>query len=118
MKYALPGQQRFAVLLLATSMCSGCQDARVDPLEKRVTHLEQSVEKLEAERNKRDKDDEDRRTKLENCVAQANSEFQQNLVSNGTHSRKGGYNVPVPVLNEMQKQKQSKMDECRLLYAK
>jgi hypothetical protein len=99
-------------------MCAGCRDARVDSLEQRVTHLEQSVQQLQVERNKQDKDDEDRRTKLENCVADANAEFQRNLVSNGTRARNGSYNVAVPVLTEMQRQKQGKMDECRLLYAK
>lgn len=90
----------------------------MDNIEQRMTHLEQSVQQMQEERNKQGKDDEDRRKKLENCVVEANAEFQQSLVSNGTHSRTGSYNVPVPVLNEMQKQKQSKMDECRLLYAK
>ncbi len=97
---------------------AGCQDNRVTTLEKRVDHLEQTVHQLEADRTKAADDDSVRRAKLESCVADANAAFQTDMVNNGTKQRNGSYNVSVPVLEQMQRQKQSKIEECRLLYSK
>jgi hypothetical protein len=97
---------------------AGCQDTRVTNLEQRVNRLDESVRRLELERTKSSADDAARRAKLENCVAEANTEFQRNVVSNGTKARNGSYNVPIPAITEMQKQKQGKIEECRLLYSK
>ena len=94
-----------------------CQDDRVTSLEHRVEKLEQSVQQLQTEKNKLAEDDAARHAKLESCVADANAEFQRNVANNGTKSRNGTYSVPVPVLTEMQRQKQSKIEECRLLYS-
>lgn len=107
-----------AVLGIGISASVGCQDSRVPNLEQRVSRLEQSVQQLESERDKSAKDDSDRRARLESCVAQANAAFDSNLVSNGTKNRSGSYSVPVPVMAEMQRQKQGKIEECRLLYSK
>lgn len=92
---------------------TGCQDSRVPSLEQRVSRLEQSVRQLESERVKSADDDSARRAKLESCVAQANATFDSNLVSNGTKNRSGTYSVSVPVLAEMQRQKQGKIEESR-----
>jgi|SRR2546427_12926463 len=97
---------------------AGCQDTRLSNLEKRVDHLEQAVHQLEAARTKAADDDSARRAKLESCVAEANAAFERNMVSNGTKQRNGSYTVLVPVLNEMQRVKQGKIEECRLLYSK
>lgn len=97
---------------------AGCQDARVTNLEKRFDHLEQTVHQLEADRTRVADDDSARRAKLESCVAEANAAFERNMVSNGTKQRNGSYNVPVPVLEQMERQKQGKIEECRLLYSK
>jgi hypothetical protein len=97
---------------------AGCQDSRVTNLEQRVNHLEERTRQLESERAKNSDEDAARRAKLENCVAEANADFQKNLVSNGAKARNGSYNVPVPVLTEMQGQKQGKIEECSLLYSK
>jgi len=113
-------------LLLATLIAigalslwlSGCQDARVTFLEKRVDQLEQSIHQLQADHSKTADDDSARRTKLESCVAEADADFQKYLVNNGTKQRNGSYNVPVSVLEQMQRAKQNKIDECRLLYSK
>jgi hypothetical protein len=107
-----------ATLLLVMVASVGCQDSRVPNLEQRVSRLEQSVQQLESERDKAGKDDSDRRAKLESCVAHANANFDSTLASNGTKNGRGSYSVPVAVLAEMQKQKQGKVEECRLLYAK
>ncbi|SRR6266849_6573522 len=103
------------VLLLSLT---GCRDTRVTNLEKRVDHLEQTIHQLEADRTKAADDDSARRAKLESCVAEANATFQKSMVSNGTKQRDGSYNVPVPVVSEMQRVKQGKIEECRLLYSK
>jgi hypothetical protein len=107
-----------AIVSLLLVMIVGCQDSRVPALEQRVTRLEQSVHQLEAERDKTNLDDSARRAKLESCVAEANAAFEADLVRNGTKTRNGSYNVPIPVLTEMQSRKQGKIEECRLLYSK
>jgi len=103
-----------AAILLSTA---GCQNARVTSLEQRVNHLEQSIRELEAERTKNAADDAARQKKLETCVAVANFDFETNMANNGTKDGKGGYNVPVPVMTEMRRQKQSNLEECSLLYS-
>jgi hypothetical protein len=97
---------------------AGCQDTRVSRLEKRVDQLEQTVHQLETDRTKAADDDSARRAKLESCVAEANSAFQTDMVRNGTKQRNGSYNVSVPVLEQMERRKQGKIEECRLLYSK
>lgn len=97
---------------------AGCQDSRVPALEQRVKQLEERTRQLEADRTKSTNDEDARRLKLENCVAEANDDFQRNVSNNGTKARNGSYNVPVPLLEQAQRQKQAKIEECRLLYSK
>jgi uncharacterized protein HemX len=111
------GTSSFALLLVIAASL-GCQDSRVTALEQRVGRLEQSVRQLESERDKTNNNESARRANLESCVAEANAAFDRNLVTNGTKARNGSYNVSVPVLAEMQRQKQGKIEECRLLYSK
>jgi hypothetical protein len=92
--------------------------ARKEPSISDVKQLEERTRQLEAERTKNANDDDVRRLKLENCVSEANADFQKNLENNGKKARNGSYNVPVPLLEQMQRQKQSKIEECRLLYSK
>jgi hypothetical protein len=108
---------RRVMLLALAFVFTGCNDTRVAALEKRVTTLEQTVNQLQADRAAVDKD-ADRRTKLESCVADADAQFNRDIASNGELQRNGTYNVPVPVASEMQRVKQSKIDECKLLYSK
>jgi outer membrane murein-binding lipoprotein Lpp len=117
------GNSRFVkhvsmVALVLVFVVAGCDDNRVPALEMRVKQLEEKIHQLEADRSKSSEDDSARRTKLESCVADANAGFQKNLESNGTKQRNGSYNVSVPLLEQMQRQKQAKIEECRLLYAK
>jgi hypothetical protein len=105
-------------LLASVFLCVGCQDSRVPPLEQRIKQLEERTRQLEAERTKATEDDAARRAKLESCVADANSEFQANIASNGTKAAHGSYNVPVPALESAQRQRQGKIEECKLLYSK
>jgi hypothetical protein len=97
---------------------TGCQDSRVTNLEKRVDHLEQTFHQLEADRTKASDDDSARRAKLGRCVADADAAFQTDMVSNGAKQRNGSYNVPVPILEQMERKKQGRVEECRLLYSK
>jgi hypothetical protein len=113
-----PILQTVTLLLLIIPISVGCQDSRVTALEQRVSRLEQSVNQLDAERDKINTAESARREKLESCVAEANATFDRNVASNGTRARNGSYNVPVPVVTEMQRQKQGKIEECRLLYSK
>ena len=109
---------RFVIAMTAALSLTGCQDTRVTNLEKRVDKLDQTVHQLEADRTKAVDDDSARRAKLESCVAEANADFDRNMISNGTKKRDGSYSVPVPAASEMQRVKQGKIDECRLLYSK
>lgn len=109
--------KRWAVLLILFPI-GGCQDNRVTGLEKRVDRLEQTIHQLEAERTKAADDDSARRAKLESCVADANSVFQTDMVRNGEKQRNGSYNVSVPVMEQMERIKQGKIEECKLLYSK
>jgi hypothetical protein len=106
-----------AALFLLIAVSEGCQDSRVTPLEQRVNRLEQTVRQLEAEQVKTSNDEAARRAKLENCVVGANMVFDSSIISNGTRSRNGSYSVPVPVEAEMLRQKQAKIEECKLLYS-
>src|SRR5712691_1284651 len=110
--------KKLAFTVTAALSLAGCRDTRVTNLEKRVDHLEQTVHQLEADRTRAADNDSARRAKLESCVAEANAAFERNMVSNGTKQRNGSYNVPVPILEQMQRQKQGKIEECRVLYSK
>jgi hypothetical protein len=90
----------------------------VKNLEERVSVLEEKTHQLESEKAKSSANNEARQLKLENCVDEANMEFQKDVVSNGTKGRNGLYSVPVPIQSEMEKKKQGKIEECRLLYSK
>jgi outer membrane murein-binding lipoprotein Lpp len=108
-----------AVVVAMILFLSGCQDSRVTNLEQRVNQLESETRELKSERAAKSADDDaTRRTKLEACVEDVNADFQHNLVSNGTKHRNGSYNVPVPTLAEMQRQKQVEIETRRLLYSK
>jgi hypothetical protein len=106
------------VVLTIVITCYTVVLALKEPIISDVKQLEERTRQLEAERTKNANDDDVRRLKLENCVSEANADFQKNLENNGKKARNGSYNVPVPLLEQMQRQKQSKMEECRLLYSK
>jgi outer membrane murein-binding lipoprotein Lpp len=97
---------------------AGCQNARVTDLEKRVDRLEQSTRQLEADRTKAADEDSKRHAKLETCVAEANVAYERSTASNGTRQRDGSYSVPVTSVTVMDRAKQEKIEECRLLYSK
>jgi outer membrane murein-binding lipoprotein Lpp len=97
---------------------AGCQDSRVPALEQRVKQLEERIHQLEAERTKASEDEAARRAKLESCVADANAEFDASTSRYGTKLKNGNYDVPVPMVEQMQRQRQARIEQCRLLYSK
>ena len=109
---------QIGMLLSATVASIGCQDSRVPALEQRVVQLEQRIQQLESERTKSAGDESERRAKLQGCVEEANATYNQLVSRNGTKTRAGGYSVPVAVLSQMESQRRSGIDECRLLYGK
>ena len=108
----------FFALLTAASLLSGCQDDRSNRLEQRVTQLEQSVGKLQADLKKTTDDERTRLALLAQCVADANAAYERGLANNGSKGRGEIYSVPVTLLAEIRKQRLDKVEECKLLYQK
>lgn len=107
---------RLIVLIALTYMTTGCEDKRITNLEKRVAELEGKTKQLETEKTKAADERGQRELDLRNCVADANAEYRQNIASNGTKTSRGTYSLPVTSMNALDRQKQSKIEECKLLY--
>jgi len=76
----------FTVVLVFLTIVIACYTvvlARKEPFISDVKQLEERTRQLEAERTKNANDDDVRRLKLENCVSEANADFQKNLENNG-----------------------------------
>jgi hypothetical protein len=102
------------LMFISLGVCA-CQDNRVSALEKRVADLEKKVQTLEAS-NKADADAvAQKELDFKNCVQQANDDYMTNVRNNGTKTRTG-YSVDTRVMPEIERQKQSKIEECKLLY--
>lgn len=112
------GRAWYRIAVGAALSLVGCRDARITNLEKRVDHLEQSIRQLKAEQRKATDEDLARRSKLEICVADSDAQYDEMARRNGTKRRDGSWTIPVPVLEQMQRQKQAKIEECKLLYSK
>ena len=95
----------------------GCDDARVTNLERRVNQLEENVRKIESEQSKKGDNESANREQLEACIKDANDAYDQGLILNGTKNPKG-YLVPVPLMDQLAKQKSQRIEECKLLYSK
>ena len=93
-----------------------CQDPRVPSLEQRVSNLEQRTQQLESQ-HKIDADQESQRLeKLKQCIADANTQYQSDIRSNGTKNGPGTLSIPVVAMAAMDRRKQQKIEECKLLY--
>ena len=94
----------------------GCQDNRVPTLERRVADLESKVKTLEEKQQARAEADSTNQDRFKQCVYRADDEFDNALRLNGTKNPNGSYAVPTSSLQQLQSQKQNKLEECKLLY--
>ena len=74
------------------------------------------IKTLDATVNKASDDDAARREHLTQCIANANATYESNIMSNGSKTGKGTYSVPLAAEAEFRRQKQDKIEECKLLY--
>jgi hypothetical protein len=75
------------------------------------------MKKLEAERKVAEKDETDRRQKLENCVTvEADAEYWYYVRLNGKKKGEGEYVAPQYVWDQARRRKMDKIEECKLLY--
>jgi uncharacterized membrane protein YhiD involved in acid resistance len=105
-------------LAIAAVACStiACQDGRVTRLEQRVSNLEQRTQQLESQHNADANQESQRRENLRVCVANADAQYQSDIRSNGTKNGRDTVSVPVTVMVAMDRRKQQKIEECKLLY--
>lgn len=103
-------------LLPLILVLSACTDDRVPALEKRVSDLETRLKNIEDNQNAKEKADASSEARFKQCIYDADDDFNVNLRNNGTKNGRGGYSVPTTILEQMQRQKQSKYEECKMLY--
>lgn len=102
-------------LFLAFGLC-GCEDQRVPALEKRIADLEKRVNTLEEVKKQSDESTSQYQADFKNCVDQANDDYFSSIRNNGTKNRDGTYAVDMRIVAGLERQKQNKLEECRLLY--
>ena len=94
----------------------GCQDKRVPELEQRVGELEAKMKLLEAERDRKAAEQSQRDSDFRACVQKANDEYFGDVKANGVRTKNGAYDMPVVTAREIDRRKQQKIEECKLLY--
>jgi hypothetical protein len=105
-----------AIMLAVVIGCGGCQGSRVTALEKRVSELELKVKYLEAAQAKSADARSQQEEEFRSCVVEANDDYHSAIRGNGTKNGAASYSVSLPVLQEIERQKQAKLEECKLLY--
>lgn len=108
----------FYFVALSMLFSVGCRDSRVNSLQQRVAVLEDKVSKLEANLKNSADEENERHTNLMDCVSRANSDYDSSIRSNGQKRRDGTYDLPLSLMGELRRQKQDKIEECKLLYGK
>lgn len=106
---------RVLLFVMALALCA-CKDDRVPSLEKRVADLESKMKTLEEKQQARADADSTNEARFKQCVYSADDEFDHALRLNGTKNSNGSYTVPTSSVQELQRQKQNKLEECKLLY--
>jgi len=87
------------------------RDKRIEALEKRVTSLETQLHDTQMDRKTRQES-------LEECVKQADRDYWDYLRRNGKTNADGSLNAPLVVVEQARKNKQAKIEECKLLYGR
>jgi hypothetical protein len=103
-------------LLVVALGLSACKDDRVPSLEKRVSDLETRTKTIEENQKSKLEADATNEARFKQCVYSADDDFDSTLRLNGTKNANGSYSVPTSSLVELQRQKQNKLEECKLLY--
>jgi hypothetical protein len=102
----------FVCCLALAGALTGCQDARVERLERRVTALE---EKSRADIAA----DEERRHSLEQCVrVDAENAYWDYVRLNAKKAAGDTWSGPQYMWESARKQRLDKIEECKLLYAR
>jgi hypothetical protein len=116
MKAPMGTKRRSAICLLITTFgpaIFGCAtEESVQSLEKRVSALEEKQKAKAAE-------DQDRQSKLENCInVESDQKYWSYIELNGhpVSGKPGTYTAPGYVWDNAEKQKKDKVEECKLLY--
>jgi hypothetical protein len=78
-----------------------------------ITHLE-TTQYDQRDRAKADK--EAKHALMLTCISGAETKFNQAVQKFGTRNRDGSYSVPVPTGEAAARQKESELQECKLLY--
>jgi hypothetical protein len=95
---------------------SGCLDNRVLALEKHAAELEIRVKTLEDAQKARADAATISSNEFRQCVQRADDSFDSGLRMNGSKNKDGSYAVPTSTLQQLQRQKESKLEECKLLF--
>ena len=85
-------------------------------LEKRVSDLETKIKTIEDTQKEKAQEDATKEARFKQCVYSADDDYDAGLRLNGTKNKNGSYAVPTASLAELQRQKQNKLEECKLLY--
>jgi hypothetical protein len=101
--------------MMAAVLC-GCKDGRIDTLEKRVSELETKVKSLQENVKANSDATAQKQTDFRNCVSMADDDYMAALRANGAKTGAGSYSVDLRVEQTIERQKQSKLEECKLLY--
>jgi len=106
---------RLTLLVVAFSLCA-CNDNHVAADEKRIADLEAKVKSLEQAQQAKASADAESAARFKQCASDADDAFTNAIHLNGTRNRDGSYAVPTSSLEQMQRQKRDRLEECRLLY--
>jgi len=105
-----------AFLLAMVIALSACKDDRVSKHEKRISELEAKVKRLQ-EKQQQDADAASaKEAQFKECVDQADIDYHAAVRGNGTKNGSSSYSVDLRVMQTIERQKESKLEECKLLY--
>ena len=108
----------FPSLFVATILvgATGCQDKRLADLDQRIAQLEVKVKLLEIQRDKAADQQSQKESDFKICLQAANDDYFKDVKANGTRTKNGSYDLPVVTAREIERHKQQKIEECKLLY--